>query len=416
MSLKLDTEKPLFILRFQIELPSKVNWRELVPKLRKSQLHELEPCALELIHQTYIDVTDLKVNTILTFTASQFLQFFSVYSPFMKLKVRRTNSCYLVCSYRLKCNSKLSLKLDSKKGVFSLSYVRPPVNTHSSAEIVEMTKAGKLKPLENVPSKIIEDDRYQLELPSTVNWKELMPRLKDQQSGELEPGALDLIHQTYRNLIDLRDTIHVFTTSQFLQFCSIYVPFMPLKDVSKQSVHLLCRSQYKCKSTISITADGEKGLFYLRYVKPPVHGHSISEIVELAKKEYAKCIKFDSGQRSNVGSELNLDDRRSEMKDNNDTSETSISEYSNAYENPVKIEDEEEGEDDDNHVFSDQEGDDDANFQEPVSRNTTRPESKVKHEPSATIGNTEDDHNYDSDSGSEVTARIEVDDGDDDLS
>ncbi|GME97071.1 unnamed protein product [Ambrosiozyma monospora] len=45
----------------------------------------------------------------------------------------------------------------------------------------------------------------------------------------------------------------------------------------------------------------------------------------------------------------------------------------------------------------------------------TIPESKVKHEPSATIGNTEDDHNYDSDSGSEVTARIEVDDGDDDL-
>ncbi|GME79705.1 unnamed protein product [Ambrosiozyma monospora] len=74
----------------------------------------------------------------------------------------------------------------------------------------------KSKSLEELLVKIIEDDRFQLELPSQVNWKELVPKLRERQLHELDSGALDLIHKTYTNLIDSQNTIHAFATSLFL--------------------------------------------------------------------------------------------------------------------------------------------------------------------------------------------------------
>ncbi|GMG56385.1 unnamed protein product [Ambrosiozyma monospora] len=265
--------------RYQIELPSKVNWKEFVPKLRERQLHELEPAALELIHQTYINLIDL-TDIIHVFTVSQFLQLLSIYLPFLSLFYGTVSSGYLYCRSRFKCKSVISVKVDEEKGLFYLRYVSPPVHGHTGTEIVEMTK---VKPLEGLPAKIMEDDRYQIELPSKVNWKEFVPKLRERQLHELEPAALELIHQTYINLIDLTDIIHVFTVSQFLQLLSIYLPFLRFRCSSKSSGYFLCPSQFKCESRISVKVDEEKRLFYLRYVSPPVHGHTGTEIVEMAK-------------------------------------------------------------------------------------------------------------------------------------
>ncbi|GME80644.1 unnamed protein product [Ambrosiozyma monospora] len=202
--------------RFQLELPSKVNWKEFVPKLRERQLHELEPAALELIHQTYINLIDL-TNTIHVFTVSQFLQFLSIYLPFLRLAYATGGYAtgryaYLYCFYRFKCESKISVKVDEEKGLFYLRYLSPPVHGHTGTEIVEMAKVSLS--WESLPVKIMEDDRFQLELPSKVNWKEFVPKLRERQLHELEPAALELIHQTYINLIDLTNTIHVFTVMQ----------------------------------------------------------------------------------------------------------------------------------------------------------------------------------------------------------
>ncbi|GME79961.1 unnamed protein product [Ambrosiozyma monospora] len=76
---------------------------------------------------------------------------------------------------------------------------------------------------------IPEDDRFKLDLPSNFCVAELVFKWKKQQVCELEPGSLDSIHQTYINLIDLRDKTYVFTTSQLLQFLSIYLPFFRLQ-------------------------------------------------------------------------------------------------------------------------------------------------------------------------------------------
>ncbi|GMG46209.1 unnamed protein product [Ambrosiozyma monospora] len=269
--------------RFQLEIPSKVNWIEFVPKLRERQLHELEPAALELIHQTYINLIDF-TDTIHVFTTSQFLQFLSIYLPFLKLAYATGGYAYLYCPYRFKCESRMPITVDEEKGLFYLRYVSPPVHGHTGTEIVEMAKVSlRSKPLESLPAKIMEDDRYQIELPSKVNWIEFVPKLRERQLHELEPAALELIHQTYINLIDLTDTIHVFTVSQFLQFLSIYLPFFRLKYSSKSSGYLYCRPRFKCESRISVTVDEEKCLFYLRSSQPSFHTHSSTDIVEMAK-------------------------------------------------------------------------------------------------------------------------------------
>ncbi|GME85482.1 unnamed protein product [Ambrosiozyma monospora] len=266
--------------RFQLELPSKVNWKEFVPKLRERQLHELEPAALELIHQTYINLIDLR-GTIHVFTTSQFLQFLSIYLPFLRLiYVSKSSGCFL-CPYRFKCESRISVTVDEEKGLFYLRYVSPPVHGHTGTEIVEMAKVSLS--WESLPVKIMEDDRFQLELPSKVNWKEFVPKLRERQLHELEPAALELIHQTYINLIDLTNTIHVFTTSQFLQFLSIYLPFLRLAYATGGYAYLHCSYRFKCESRMPITVDEEKGLFYLRYAYPPVHGHTDSNLGYLPK-------------------------------------------------------------------------------------------------------------------------------------
>ncbi|GME71429.1 unnamed protein product [Ambrosiozyma monospora] len=274
--------------RFQLEIPSKVNWKELLPKLRERQLHELEPAALELIHQTYINLIDL-TNTIHVFSTSQFLQFLSIYLSFLRLAYATGGSAYLYCRSRFKCESTISLKVDEEKGLFYLKYVSPPVHGHTGTEIVEMAKVGlRSKPLKSLPVKIMEDDRFQLELPSKINWKEFVPKLRERQLHELEPAALELIHQTYINLIDITDTIHVFTTSQFLQFLSVYLPFLRPQYSSERSAYFSCTSRFKCKSRISITVDEEKGLFYLRYAYPPVHGHT-DTIESQLERAFAKA-------------------------------------------------------------------------------------------------------------------------------
>ncbi|GME72233.1 unnamed protein product [Ambrosiozyma monospora] len=287
--------------RFQLELPSKVNWKKFVPKLRERQLHELEPAALELIHQTYINLIDL-TDKIHVFTTSQFLQFLSIYLPFMRLHYSSQRAVYLYCRSRFKCESSISVTVYEEKGLFYLSYVRPPFHGHTGAEVVEMAKVSlSSKPME--PAKIMEDDRFQLELPSKVNWKKFVPKLRERQLHELEPAALELIHQTYINLIDLTDKIHVFTTSQFLQFLSIYLPFMRLHYSSGRVGYLFCRFQFKCESRISVTVDQKTGSFYLRYVHPPVHGHTGAEVVEMAK------VSLNSKPMESLPAKIMEDDR-----------------------------------------------------------------------------------------------------------
>ncbi|GME82105.1 unnamed protein product [Ambrosiozyma monospora] len=269
--------------RFQIDLPSKVNWAKFVPKLKNIESHKLEPNALELIHETFIHLIDSK-TTIHIFTISQFLQFLSVYLPFMRFKGTSKTSSYLYCAAEFNCQSMISVRLDKEKRLFSLRYVRPPVHYHSSGEVVKMAKVRlKAKPIENLHVTIIEDERFQLKLPAEVNWKEFVKTLREPQLHELEPVALELIHQTFTNLIELRDTIHIFTTSQFLQFVSVYVPVMKLRCGSRRIGYLTCPYRLKCKSTISMTVDEKKGLFYLKYLKSPIHNHSTAEIVGMAR-------------------------------------------------------------------------------------------------------------------------------------
>ncbi|GMF00463.1 unnamed protein product [Ambrosiozyma monospora] len=201
---------------------------------------------------------------------------------------------------------------------------------------------------------------------------------------------------------------------------------------------MYCDSKLKCDSMISVKVDAEKGLFCMRYVHPPVQNHSSSEIVEMAKEKYGKFIEQSSSTTGyySVGSEggdttnrsfrvlatsrlvtlrrsTRLRTTRAEMQTSNENSRTSSNgEYDNTYENPVKIEDEE---DDDNHVFSDQEGDD-ANCEECSTNNTSNPGSKVQNATSTTWMEENDhgyDYEYDYDSGEPV--KTEVDVGDDDL-
>ncbi|GME93676.1 unnamed protein product [Ambrosiozyma monospora] len=113
----------------------------------------------------------------------------------------------------------------------------------------------------NIP----EDDRFKPELSSKVKWTELVPKLRESQSHELKPTTLNSIHETYMRLIDLKNTIHVFTLSQFLQFMSIDWPFVKLKYSCSSSCRFLCPDQFKCTAIVLIKLDGEKGLFYLSY-------------------------------------------------------------------------------------------------------------------------------------------------------
>ncbi|GMG55630.1 unnamed protein product [Ambrosiozyma monospora] len=163
---------------------------------------------------------------------------------------------------------------------------------------------------------------------------------------------------------------------------------MTLQYSSGRAVYLFCRSRFKCESSISVTVDEEKGLFYLRYVRPPVHGHTGAEVVEVAKQEYLNCVEFydehssnadsyiegrSSGESSSVGSKnkdttiqalrvpgtsklvtlrcsTDSSTARPEMQVNNVTSTTANGEDDYEYENPVKI-----LVDDDDYVFSDHE-------------------------------------------------------------
>ncbi|GME84471.1 unnamed protein product [Ambrosiozyma monospora] len=103
----------------------------------------------------------------------------------------------------------MSLKVDEEKGLFFIPYIHSSVHTHTSAEVVEMVKlksqmGGKssrnfipksqLPQSHGSPVDIPEDDRFMIELPSKVNWVELLQKLRERQLHELKPGALDLIH------------------------------------------------------------------------------------------------------------------------------------------------------------------------------------------------------------------------------
>ncbi|GME97597.1 unnamed protein product [Ambrosiozyma monospora] len=103
------------------------------------------------------------------------------------------------------------------------------------------------------PVKIMEDDQFQIELPSKVDWKELGRQLmvQAQQLRELEHGALGLIHETYVNLIDLENTTQSSTASQFLQFLSIYHPFFRL-TANHSNCYFHFPIHFKCNSKTSV--------------------------------------------------------------------------------------------------------------------------------------------------------------------
>ncbi|GME89147.1 unnamed protein product [Ambrosiozyma monospora] len=296
----------------------------------------------------------------------------------------------MFCDPKFKCQSRISVRLDKRKGLFSLRYVDPPVHNHSSEEVVELAKE-RLKPTPMEHAAIKEDNRFQIELSPKVNWMEYVPKLKIRQSHKLEPGALELIHQTYTNLIESKaGIIHVFTISQFLQLISVYLPFLSLTYANKVNSYIYCCHRLKCNmSMVALKMDREKGLFYLRYVHPPVHNHSSHEIVEQAKQEYAKFIDgeqdsvIDSypkveeslGDKSRVGNQSNgstnralrvptpsklitfqYSTRRAKLEiQASSTASATLNEENddnddNEYQNPVKVE-----VDDDDYDFSDHE-------------------------------------------------------------
>ncbi|GME97598.1 unnamed protein product [Ambrosiozyma monospora] len=57
----------------------------------------------------------------------------------------------------------------------------------------------KLMPFEALAAKIVEDDMFQTDIPLKVNWLKLAPKLKKSRLHELEPHALELIYQIYRD-------------------------------------------------------------------------------------------------------------------------------------------------------------------------------------------------------------------------
>ncbi|GME84069.1 unnamed protein product [Ambrosiozyma monospora] len=164
----------------------------------------------------------------------------------------------------------------------------PDANTSKDKEVSERSNTGRVKrrklsrdwvcdsTKKNLTVDILEDDRFKLDLPSKVNWAEFVPKLREPQSYELEPTALNLIHKTYTNLIDLKDTIQVFTTSQFLQLLSIYLPFLRFNHSGPKTAYLYCSGRLKCKSAMLLKLDKEKGLFYLLYNCDPAHTHKYS--------------------------------------------------------------------------------------------------------------------------------------------
>ncbi|GMF03719.1 unnamed protein product [Ambrosiozyma monospora] len=170
---------------------------------------------------------------------------------------------------------------------------------------------------------------------------------------------------------------------------------------------------------MSLKLDKEKEFFYLEYVHPPAHGHSSADIVELAKQEdgYGVGTKGDDttdrALRVLATSRLvtlrrsTRRARSSEIQIKKETSATLNGESGSGYLNPVKIKDDE---DDNNHVFSDQEGEDDGKFKERATHRTTRPERKVKIEPSVTLNR---EHNCHHDGENPV--KTEVDGGVDEL-
>ncbi|GME93534.1 unnamed protein product [Ambrosiozyma monospora] len=247
--------------------------------------------ALDAVHQTYTNLIDLK-NTIHAFTTSQFLQFLSVYLPFVHIKRISPNFCYFYCASRFKCNSTMSVKLDEEKGLFNLLYIRPPFYTHNSLDVVEIAKVEYTDFFQDeqklhkditksvqfsdphpqrLPVDIPEDERFKLELPSKVIWAELVPKLRKHQLYELKSEALKSIHQAYTNLIDSENTIHVFTVSQLLEILSVYLPFVKLVHMTPNLCYLRCSSRFKCTSAMSLKLDEEKGLFYFSYTRPPCH-------------------------------------------------------------------------------------------------------------------------------------------------
>ncbi|GME81993.1 unnamed protein product [Ambrosiozyma monospora] len=284
--------------RFRLQLPSKVKWKEFIPKLREPQLCELEPGAVELVHQTYTKLIDSQ-NTTHAFTTSQFLQFLSIYLPFITLKHQRPNTAYIYCPKRFECKSTISLKLDEEEGMFFLSYKHDPVHTHSSSDVVEMAKVAFTKRSKLLYVNIIEDDRFRLELPSKVNFAELWPMLKERFLYELDSAASDLVHQTYTNLINLKGTTHVFTMSQFLQFISMYHSFIKFRYNSPNTAYIYCRDRFKCNSTMLLKLNEEKLLFSLSYTRDPTHNHSSEEVVKMAKAEYMECFQENCEQKSN---------------------------------------------------------------------------------------------------------------------
>ncbi|GME75125.1 unnamed protein product [Ambrosiozyma monospora] len=242
--------------RFKLKFPSKVSWSDLVLKLREPQLYELEPGVLNLIHQTYISLIDLK-DKIHFFTTSQFLQLLSVYIPFLRLLQFPSNKAYLRCPKNFKCINQVDLQW--------------------------------------FPVNIPEDARFKLEFSSNVGSAQLMAKLRKRQRYKLKPGVLDLIHRTYTDLIDSRDKIHVFTTSQFLQFLSVYLLFVRLHFYHRRDkVYIRCSKRFKCKSALALNIDGKKGLFYLSYTRDPAHSRTSGEIVDMAKQRYERRTHWQS--------------------------------------------------------------------------------------------------------------------------
>ncbi|GME84518.1 unnamed protein product [Ambrosiozyma monospora] len=302
--------------RFKLDVPLEIDLAEILRKLREPQLHELQPSALNLIHETYMELIDSKDKTkVYQFSISQFLQFLSIYLPFLHLKISSPTLCYMLCADR-QCKTTFSISLDTVKGLFHLKHTRTPRHQHTSTAIVELAKLEYTKWMNSnetleqmeshaepqakshsesyakpnirktyLPVNIPEDSRFTLSKISADS-SNLLPQLKEKQP-EPKPKALKSIHETYSNVIDLKDTIHLFTISQFLQFLAVYIPFLRVRKGYGNKGYLVCVPRLKCKASLTWMLDVDHKMFHLTYTDVPdcTHTHSSAEIVAMAKKK-----------------------------------------------------------------------------------------------------------------------------------
>ncbi|GME83154.1 unnamed protein product [Ambrosiozyma monospora] len=277
--------------KFTLSLNLTDDWSEVSAQLKKHKPDELQPDALNSIHEAYIKLIDSK-ETSFGFSISQFVQFMAMYSSVFSFRNTRRRSCYVECCYRLNCNARMSLKFDKDKKFVIFKYTHPPVHSHTGSEITERFKLKsreirdhQLGKVQWSPVSIPNDDRFTLSSNLTDDWSKVLQQLKKHKPDELQPDALNSIHEAYIKLIDSKETAFGFSISQFVQFMAMYSSVFTIYNSPPRFCYVQCCRRLNCNARMSLKFDKDKKFVICKYTHPPVHGHTGSEIVESFKKK-----------------------------------------------------------------------------------------------------------------------------------